>query len=127
MKKYEIKEKNSFKLFPKKLFGLPRLFGFAQHPCIKMTETKNNRLVALMFRLWSYFSTTTESILMWYDKPGIGSSEYSLLVFSIFGLGVVGIIVCLVSYAGTHFIYTHHILIKLGIISAVTLPIILGL
>ena len=38
MKKYEIKEKNNFKLFPKKLFGLPRLFGFAlfgfaQHPC----------------------------------------------------------------------------------------------
>ena len=49
MKKYEIKEKNNFKLFPKKLFGLPRLFGFAlfgfaQHPCISIKYRVHRKL-----------------------------------------------------------------------------------
>ena len=91
-----------------------------------MTETKNNQLVAQNFRLWSYVCTTVESMLMKFDQPYIGSSEYSLAVFSVLSIGLI----CLIAkftYISYVFTYFTNISINLGILSAMGLLIFLGL
>ena len=96
---------------------------------IKMTETKNNRLVTQNFQLLSCFGTTTESIMMKFDLPAWGP-KYSLSMFplclSIFDIGHLCILASFsyILYADVQYtIHFTNISINPGIISAALLLI----